>query len=81
MHKHHKLNEIALKDLIYHNISDSNNKIKLIIYSPKFNTTNLTIYNNFSSLTSHLSMFNVVYEFKCFSYKISADIGLTTSTL
>ena len=38
-----------------------NNKIKLMIYYPKFNTTNLVISNNFSRLSSYLSTKNVVY--------------------
>ena len=42
----------------------TNNKKKIIIYYPKFNTTKLVIYN-FPSLTSKLSITNVDYQFKC----------------
>ena len=47
MYKHHKLDQVALKNLIHNNISpiDSNNKTKLIIYYPKFNITNLISLN------------------------------------
>ena len=55
--KPHKLDEIALKNLIRNNVSptDSNSKIKLIMYNPKFNTINLIICNNFSPSTNYLS--------------------------
>ena len=45
MNKQDELDEIAVKNLIHNNVSstDSINKIKLIIYNPKFNTTNLAI--------------------------------------
>ena len=39
---------------------NTDNKIKLIIYYPKFNTANLLIFN-FS--ISHYSMTKVAYEF------------------
>ena len=89
MHKHFtKLNKIALKNLICNDVSltDSNNKIKLIIYSPKFNTTNFVISNNFSPSTSHLSTTNAEYKFKCllgecFFNKIITYISMTTMTL
>ena len=57
MHQYYKLDKIALKNLIRNNVSptDLNNKIKRIIFYPKFNTTNLVFSNNFSSSTSHLS--------------------------
>ena len=84
MHKHYKHNEISVKNLIYNNISstDSHNKIKLIIYYPKFNTTSLIISNNFSHSTSHLNTTSVVYKFKCplgecFSTKNNSYIDLT----
>ena len=62
------------------------NKIKLVIYLPKFNTTKLVIYNNFSPSTNYLSMTNVTYQFKfslgkCFFKKVITCIGLTTKTL
>ena len=67
MHKHYKLNKIALKNLTHNNISptDSNNEINLIIYYPQFNTLYLVICNNLLLKTNHLSMTNAVYEFKC----------------
>ena len=86
MHKHYKVDEIALKNLIRNNVflTDSNNKIKLIIDYFKINEINLVISKNFSPSTNHRGRTNLVYEFKCqlgeyFSYKISTYIGQTIS--
>ena len=88
MHNHYKLEEIALKNLTRKNVSlnDSNNKIKLLIYYPKFNTTNLVSYNNVSSSTSHLTTNDVVCQFKYplrenLLNEISMYVCLTTTTL
>ena len=53
----------STKNLIRNNISpnESNNKIKLIVYHPKFNTSN-PIYYNLSPLTSYLSKTNKLYQ-------------------
>ena len=84
MHIHYKLNEIALKNLICDiSLMDSKDEIKLIVYYPKYNTTNLIISYNFSPSASHFSRSNVVYEFKCplgeYFSKISTYISLTTT--
>ena len=44
-------------------MTDSNNKIKVIIYYSKFNATDLFSYYNFFPLTSYLSTKNVMYQF------------------
>ena len=88
MYKHYELNKRALEILICNKISltDSNNKIKLIIYYPKFNTANLIIYDNFSPHISYLCMAIIGYQFNCpfrehFSYKESTYLGLTTTAI
>ena len=80
MHKHNKLDEIALKNLIriYISPTDCNNRIKFIVCYPKFNTTNLAIYTNFSSSTSY--HFKYPLE-KCLFNKVNNNIGLTDLTL
>ena len=49
---------VYMRPLFLH--TDSINKIKLIVYYHKFNTTNLVMYYNLSVLTSNLSTTSVL---------------------
>ena len=89
MHYNYKSDEKILKTLIHRNIlpTDSNKKIKLIIYYNKFKTSNLVIRNDSSpSLGVLQKKKNVIYQFKCplgdcISDNNNIYVGLTSTTL
>ena len=73
--------------LIQRNIllTNSNNKVKLIICYNKFKTSNLVINNNSSPLIEISQKTNIIYQFKCpLEDCISENniyVGLTSTTL
>ena len=88
MHYNYKSDEKILKTLIHKNIlpTDSNKKIKLIIYDDKFKTSNLVIKNNSSPSIGVLQKTNDIYQFKCplgdcISENNNKYVGLTSTTL
>ena len=87
MRYNYKSDEKILKTLIHRNIlhTDPNKKIKLIIYSNKFKTSNLVIKNNSTPSIGVLQKTNVIYQFKCPLGDCISDnniyVGLTSTTL
>ena len=67
MHYNYKLDENIAKTSIQRNTlpTDSNEKIKLIIYYNKFKTSNLVIKENSSPSIGVLQKTKVIYQFKC----------------
>ena len=66
-HSKYKIDEHILKNLIPKKCSSyqSYQKIRLIIYYNKFQTSNLIISNNTSLSTEYLDRTNVIFMFKC----------------
>ena len=66
-HQNYRQDESVIKDILEKCISpvDPEFTIRLIIYYKKFKTANLIIRNAPSLKKSHVSLTNVVYQFKC----------------
>ena len=89
MHPNFQKDEIAITKITrrYVTPTDTNKKLRLIIYYNKFKTFNLIVKNNSSPQTNQLQKTNVIYKFTCpLGNCISSDpkssyIGSTTTTL
>ena len=67
MHYNYKLDEQAITNIIKRHIKpiEKQKQIKIIIYYPKFKTSNFTVKNNTYSVKKILNRTNVVYKFIC----------------